>query len=113
MSACEHASSSIFPDFNFGRAQPLQSVGHIGRPYAPRRVITQLHDIALLVLRDPHQYLPSYFLLLTEHMHAKTANQPRRREQDINTASPGTFPSVIDSLFWQKSAIALPKSPTL
>src|SRR5262249_26563689 len=31
-------------------------------PYAPRRVITQLHDIALLVLSDPHQYLPSYLL---------------------------------------------------
>src|SRR5262249_34091060 len=71
-----------FPDFNFGRGQPLQGVGHISRPYAPRRVITQLYDVALLVLCDPHQYLPSELWSTTEP-HANGGIPQYLRQSDL------------------------------
>jgi len=48
-----------FPNINFCRRQPLQSIGHIYRPYAPRRPIAQFHDRTIVVLRDPHRCLPT------------------------------------------------------
>ena len=49
-----------FSDVKFGLGQPLQSIRHIRRPYTPRSAITQLHDVALVVLCDPHRHLPRF-----------------------------------------------------
>jgi len=53
-----------FDHVNFSRRPPLQGISHVSRPYASRRAIARLHDVALLVLCDPHQYLPSFAVLL-------------------------------------------------
>jgi hypothetical protein len=96
MSACEHASSSIF--LILISVVGSHGVGHINRPYALRRVITQLHDITLLVLRDPH-YLPWHVFFVARYSPniCMRGDTSRGDASGITiSAAQETFPFVID-----------------
>jgi hypothetical protein len=44
-----------FPNINFRRRKPTQGICYISRPYAPRGPVTQLYNVALLMLCDSHR----------------------------------------------------------
>jgi hypothetical protein len=54
-----------FPNINFRRRWPAKSIGHVGGHMRSRRAITQLHDIAFVMLCDLHDHLLVPRLLVT------------------------------------------------